>query len=389
RRSWLQRAPSSDIAFFNMVFETSQRVSQAKAQGYKKLVENAVTITPMHVRNSTTLQVTRVEYLAPARCVCVGKNGEWLVEYMGNVVAVIREQRVVWAAEFARDVRSAWWIGSHTVGVVTNAARGSGVLTLFVVDVSEARSDNGVEQLIGQLDLSVRDQPDMRAMHVAVQGSFVTCTVDGSSPDTSLLWYWRIDHSTQSKNRSVCVADCGPVGAECTHIVGLRWINSRVGLAATQSGGLWFSLDPQVRAHNVACNLQNLDTLSWRWQQSVIVANKQDMVPPSTPILCLPGPAGMSFYRLDTKISTSLCPQLVFPKNWVWLCASNMAYIILSPCRRKATVCKMPLGQPVYTVKLWELDKGADVIQDGWMVGDSMACALSTGTYLYFICFVW
>ncbi|KAJ2239185.1 hypothetical protein GGH97_005119 [Coemansia sp. RSA 475] len=370
-----------------MVFETSQRVSQAKALGYKELGENAVTITLMDVRNNTTFRVTRVEYLAPARSVCVSEDGARLVEYMGNVVAVSRAERVVWAAEFARDVRSVWWIGSHTVGVVTNAARGSGVLTLFVIDVSKATGDNGTERLIGQLDLSVRDQPDTRAIHVAVQGSLVTCTVDGSSPDTSLLWYWRIDHSTQSNSRSICVADCGPVGTECTSIVGLRWINSRVGLAATRSGGHWFSLDPQVRIHNIACNLQNLDTLSWRWQQSVIVANKQEVVPPDTPILCLPGPAGMSFYRLDTKTSTSLRPQLMFPKNWVWLCASHMAYVILSPCRRKATVCKMPMGQPVYTVKLCELDKGADVIQDGWMVGDEMACVLSTGTYLYFICF--
>ncbi|KAJ2135919.1 hypothetical protein IW136_004095, partial [Coemansia sp. RSA 678] len=380
RRSWLQRAPSSDIAFFNMVFETSQRVSQAKAQGYKELGENAVTITPMDVRNDTVLHVTRVEYLAPARSVCVSEDGARLVEYMGNVVAVLRAERVVWAAEFARDVRSVWWIDSHTVGVVTNAARGSGALTLFVVDVSEATGDNGTDRLIGQLDLSVRDQPDSRAIHVAAQGSLVTCTVDGHAPDTSLLWYWRIDHSAQRNSRSICVADCGPVGTECASIVGLRWVNSRVGLAATRSGGLWFSLEPQIRIHDVVCNLQNLDTLSWRWQQSVIVANKQEAVPPNTPILCLPGPAGMSFYRLDTKTSTSLRSQLMFPKNWVWLCASHMAYVILSPCRRKATVCKMPLGQPVYTVKLCELDKGADVIQDGWMVGDSMECVLSTGT---------
>ncbi|KAJ2525700.1 hypothetical protein GGH20_003845, partial [Coemansia sp. RSA 1937] len=87
-----------------MVFETSQRVSQAKALGYKELGENAVTTTPMDVRNNTTFRVTRVEYLAPARSVCVSEDGARLVEYMGNVVAVLRAERVVWAAEFARDV---------------------------------------------------------------------------------------------------------------------------------------------------------------------------------------------------------------------------------------------------------------------------------------------
>ncbi|KAJ2827182.1 hypothetical protein IWW50_002012 [Coemansia erecta] len=358
-----------------MVFETTHRITQRQTHthGYRELHEHLGNATLMHA--PTNVGVVRMEYPAPARSTSVGGEGEWLIEYTGNVVAVVQAQNVVWMGEFMRDVRAVWWVDSQTVGVVTGSAQ-PGVLALFVIDVSGARV--GEERLIANLELVVRDSRARGIAHVATQGAFIVCAVD--TPGGSLLWHWHIDVAEQS-GKLPCVVGSGQAGDECTGIVGLRWIGKALGLAATRSGGRWFALAPSMRVSDVACDLRALDTLSWRWQQSVIAVGSASSVPPDTPILCLPAPTGVSFYSLGAEGPPRILRlRQSFPVGWVWLCGSTTAYVILSPCRRKATVCCMPLSQQLYTVEI----HGADVIQDGWMLGDSTACALSTGASVYF-----
>ncbi|KAJ1732469.1 hypothetical protein LPJ61_002025 [Coemansia biformis] len=362
-----------------MVFETSQRASAAaKSQGYRELDRGAI------------------GSFCEARAVGLAGGGPPAVEAVcvdacaSNTVAVAGAHGVVWAAEFARDVRCAWWIDERAVGVLT-AAELHGALELFVVNVSlqDGAATPPVNRVCLQIDQMVGGPRSTPPLRVAAQGLHVVCTVAAAGPDTEALWYWRLDRgSTHGAEGAASVAESGWVRCEHPALVALCWIGPGAGLAATRDGGFWFVLTPHVQTAELACNLRRLDMLPWRWQEAVVAADT--LAPahrgpmPSRPVLCLPGPTGMSFYRLDaTSCAAALLVRRAFPAGWVWLCASTAAYVILSPCRHRATVCRMPSGEPLYTARLHPDASGDDVFQDGWMLGETFACALSTGTALF------
>ncbi|KAJ2770961.1 hypothetical protein IWQ57_002423 [Coemansia nantahalensis] len=407
-RPWLERASSSDMAFFNMVFETSQRVSAAaKSQGYRELdcrTVGSFGTADGHLAGTGSLAVEAVcidGVPAPPRNVVACPDraaARWLVECAANTVAVAGPQGVVWAAEFARDVRCAWWIDDDTIGVLA-AAEQHGTLELFAVDIPRQGSAAApsTTRLCLQVDRA-SDGPRSAPppLHVAAQGPHVVCTVAASdpAPNEAALWHWRLDRGPAQGAAAgpVRVAECGWVRPRHPPLLALRWIGAGVGLAATRDGGFWFGLAPQVQTADLACDLRCLDMLPWRWQEAVVAADALPLarlsLPPSRPVLCLPGPTGASFYRLDAATyDTALLARRAFPDGWVWLCASAAAYAILSPCRRQATVCRMPLGEPMYTVRIHASPDGdGDVVQDGWMLGDTPSCALSTGTGIFVVC---
>ncbi|PIA15554.1 hypothetical protein COEREDRAFT_87740 [Coemansia reversa NRRL 1564] len=385
-----------------MVFETSQHMSQIRSQGYIELDhQSAIVITETNVRSESQNEkddnkTVCLECLAsPPRNVmsCPDtKCHRWLIECMGNVVVITDTKKILWAAEFAREVRCVWWIDNNSIGVVSVADQiQQGILTLFVIDVSTI--DNKQQQSVIQLALSANTNARV-PLHVIAYNHHIVCAIPGESSDTSILWHWRINNTQQNDStvilRGVQVVESVQLGSEYSTVLGLRWIKGDIGIAATQTSVFWFTTGLYQRVVDVACNLQRLDMLSWRWDESIVAVDTKSIsnqcpVPPERPVLCLPGPTGMSFYELGVKgHPVPLRIRQTFPRGWVWLCASTTAYAILSPCRRMATVCRMPTGEKLYTVRIHPSNID-DIIQDGWLLGDSSACALSTGEMLYIV----
>ncbi|KAJ2157273.1 hypothetical protein GGF46_004619 [Coemansia sp. RSA 552] len=343
-RVWLQRAPSSDVAFANMVFETTQQLSGLRQRGYEEL--GALKSPVVNSGGALRWECTAVRNV-------VAESGSLLVEAGGNVVAVVSDTRVRWAFEWGRDVRCSWWIDSCLVGVLVGGEDASG-LALFVVDLEGKVRQTGLGTGLVQA--------------VIAQRQTVVCAVPGEQRDTLVLRLWHIEHKDQ-----VVAVDGGCLGGDCPLVVGLRWVAPGIGLAATQTGGVWFSTLPP---RTLPCDMCHVPTtLSWRWQESVVAVDFSSVWPPENPVLCLPGPTAMAFYRMDA-VGAKL-HQHAFPSGWVWLCASAQAFALLSPCRRQVTVCRMPKGERLYTLQT------QDPILDAWMMGS--LCAVSTGKALYIV----
>ncbi|KAJ1960369.1 hypothetical protein GGI12_003837 [Dipsacomyces acuminosporus] len=364
--AWLERAPSSDVAFSNMVFETSAQLSaNSLAKNHGAADAGGPDIVPIanakvEPQNEQTPKVLCLQCLSPIRKITAAPERmpsaeyesrtkyRWLAEHVTGSVSMVADQDgsvLGLSASFSGDLKCAWFVDHRTVGAVRTNANSEHKLQLSV-SLTDLLTNTQVTSEMESIP-SGNGQ-----ISVIAQGHYVVA-YSGGDPG---LKYWHIEHKPDDASSGLGILlKAGSFDSTKECVVDMRWVDVNIGIAFTRSSAFWFNV-LTGQATPLSRKLQSLpDTLSWRWQESVIAvtparngAGKASM--PTCPVLCLPSPAGMSFHLLETP-QTELKSR-PFDKGWVWLCGSVDAYVVLSPCRRKATVCKMPSGEPAYTVEL-------------------------------------
>ncbi|KAJ2489430.1 hypothetical protein IWW37_004002 [Coemansia sp. RSA 2050] len=389
-RRVLTREQSSDLAFLHTVLDATQRLVQQTAAASEGGVARVLD-TRLSGSGANRIKVDCVQCDVPARRVSVSRDGgRWAVEHMvGGHISVIRNGAAAAVAglQGATDVRCAWWIADSIVGVVA-VAPAADVLWVYAIDA--------LDGAVSRTELVVPARA--RIGPVVAQGSVMVC----ADSSTGALSLWDFDAVRGSRlGLSVARTGCIEGGPDGAVVVDLRWVEEGIGLAATRAGGaFWFDvrresshlrraplsrLEPGRR---LGAGLSAATVLSWRWQEAV-VAVAGNAFPPRCAALCLPSATGVAFHSIGESLEDSVVHTRTFERGWVWLCGSSMAYAVLSASRRQATVCRMPGGEPLYTL---ETGDGA-VIQDGWMMCAErngmavVACAISTGGMVYLLSF--
>ncbi|KAJ2759792.1 hypothetical protein H4S06_002054 [Coemansia sp. BCRC 34490] len=370
--------------------------------------------------------------VAPKR---IDVDGEYcVVEHAGGALSVVKYGgdalggRVVWThAVLLGDVVCAWWIERGVLGVVS--VRGSSGTVLrngtterrrtLVLCVADVRGADGSGRSTGSVAVEEHELCALVATDCSAHGwsgaaviaraTHVVCAAalssDADSSDAELR-SWFIAPGTQGRASRVVEA---PARALPGSVAALQWssgtngsggggVCTGLGIGADPGHAFWFSAREShcsVYACDVSCNLPPAVAPSWRWHAAVVVvASAATQLPPSLPVLCLPGPTGMAFYSLDTHERTKALASIhrtTFPSGWVWLCGTHSVFVILSPCRQVAAVCRMPLGERIFSIST----AGGGVIQDAWTVTDndngSCVCAVYVGDMIYrvdFSCFM-
>ncbi|KAJ2520984.1 hypothetical protein H4217_001692 [Coemansia sp. RSA 1939] len=382
------------------------------------------------------LRVLCIACTAAPRRIDVG--GEYcVVEHAGGALSVVKYGgdaiggRVVWThVVLLGDVVCAWWIERGVLGVVSirgssGTVLGNGTsgrqrtLVLCVADVRGAddsdRSTGSVA--VEEHELCALVETDCSAhgwsgATVIARATHVVCAAallsDADSSDAELR-SWSIVPGTQGRALRVVEA---PARALPGSVTALQWTSGTngssgggvctgLGIGADPKHAFWFSVREShcsVYVCDVSRNLPPAVAPSWRWHAAVVVvaaaASAVTQLPPNLPVLCLPGPTGMAFYSLDTHKGTKAPASIhrtTFPSGWVWLCGTHSVFVILSPCRQVAAMCRMPLGERIFSIST----AGGGVIQDAWAVTDndngSCVCAVYVGDMLYcvdFSCFM-
>ncbi|KAJ2823929.1 hypothetical protein FBU31_004129 [Coemansia sp. 'formosensis'] len=393
-RRALTRAPSSDLAFLNTVLDVTQKLSQQAAAPDNTDGGRVARVLDTRVSGSSAHRI-RVECVrcdVPARRASVSGDGSgWVIEHMaGGHITVIRDGVAVAVAGLrsASDVRCAWWITNTVVGVVA-VAPNADALWVYAIDTLDT---SGSAALRTELAVPAR----ARVGPVAAQGSIMVC----ADTATGALSFWNLEVVRGSRTGLGVVRTSRIEGAQDNAVVvDLRWVAEGVGLAATRAGAFWFDVRKESTrsrcaplswlqpGRRLSTGLSAATVLSWRWQEAV-VAVAGSSFPPRSAALCLPSATGMTFYSigepLDEADAAPVQHTRTFERGWVWLCGSSEAYAVLSASRQQATVCRMPGGEPLYTLETCD---GA-VIQDGWMMGTDgkcVACAISTGGMVYLL----
>ncbi|KAJ2598950.1 hypothetical protein GGF39_002433 [Coemansia sp. RSA 1721] len=353
----------------------------------------------------------RTKALAKRVVACPGgSSGCLLVEHVSGQLSLVRPGARHSTTLAVSDVVYAWWIDQNTVGVVSKSCLESGML-LYALDCSsdDALSEHVCEpsRAIARLDCDDKQQqgeqvgsrkslfsgsgPGISGPIVAGGDSIVFASSGG------FLRVWRINRNVSG----VCVSvTCDRIcldavlgGDQERIVVDLRWTAEGVGLGATRTRAFWFVLPTSGSPASVV-ECQGYRSLlpgmaSWRWDGSVIATTKTcRTLPPRDAMLCLPSPTGMSFYFLDRSGERPAMPvhTFAFPRGWVWLCGSDSVFVLLSPCRKKATVCRMPSGESIYTLNIGKNSNNDELIQDAWISDtESSGCVVSTGVAIYAI----
>ncbi|KAJ1666763.1 hypothetical protein IW140_002354 [Coemansia sp. RSA 1813] len=345
-------------------------------------------------------------------------NSFCVIEHAGDALSVIRFDgngldggQVVWAPTLPGDMLRTWWIDHGLLGIVssrTATALGTRVLVLCVLDVC---ADNAIvaEHELGELVVMDSALGWAEAMVIA-RGTHIACV---AAPDVGasggVLRSWTISpearhRGAQKAQRMVRVTE-SPTRTIGGRVLDLRWIDCEegsigLGICAQPEHTFWFAVGKNqctVYPHDMSRILPPVMP-SWRWHAAVVAAGSPSMasgvvglrLPPERPVLCLPGPTGTVFYSLDahatsaTAAAAAVGPVAVhktrFPRGWVWLCGTPKVCVILSPCRQMAAVCRMPLGERLFTVRT----TGA-VIQDAWIATSADVCAVSAGDMLHLV----
>ncbi|KAI9504765.1 hypothetical protein BX070DRAFT_119345 [Coemansia spiralis] len=363
-RAWLERAQSSDVGFSNMAFDGAVQPSEAPADKKHSDSNNArivdVSVQQVAGRPGGQPTVVCMECTVPAKRVMASATHSLIEHTNGMLTVVSQEHSVVWAGTLG-DTRCAWWLDSGLLGVVAvRPARplGESRCVLSVVDIYGAA--------VGHAELC--EWPEATVV-AAAQDTKLVCVVGDGSQGT--LRSWHIDAHCGAAGVTV-VATAAPE-LKVPVVTDLRWVGHQglaIALQAAQS--FWLTLAKsrcEVRPAQMSPTLPPLMP-SWRWREAVVAGSS------SGPILCLPSPATAVFYHLSkgTKLNT-----IRFSRGWAWLCGSPAAFVLLSPCRRKAAICRMPLGRRLFTVATH-----SQAIQDAWMLGPT-ACCISAGSTLYLI----
>ncbi|KAJ1937663.1 hypothetical protein GGF37_005111, partial [Kickxella alabastrina] len=432
RRPWLVRAQSSEILFFNTVLETSQQLSQqSSASGHSESTtlraDQLLKISDTHIEMEGTRNAVGEERLwvvcalssVPAKRVMAmpGSGLDWIVEHVSGQASVLGQasafgqtgdagQAKVGCLLLGSSVVCSWWMDPWTVGVVTRDDSG---MLLFVIDfpaaVAAAAEDCGrlpychADRAVARLGPVESSQEPALGLSGACIGAATGPTIARGNHIVQamggVLKTWRIDRRANGGKVSVirdeaCLAESILGGQD---VIDLRWTGDGVGLGATRSRAFWFSL-PATGGRTVCIvPCDSYDRLlpgmaSWRWGESVVATAPCDKreLPPQGALLCLPSPTGVSFYSSEgQQAGVEPVYTQMFSKGWVWLCGSETAFVTLSPCRQMATVCRMPMGEPLYTLRVHDRAGGKQLIQDGWMTGVGAGCAISTGSALYLV----
>ncbi|KAJ2462882.1 hypothetical protein GGI03_004198 [Coemansia sp. RSA 2337] len=355
-RRVLTRAPSSDLAFLNTVLDVTQKLSQQTeataetTEGVARVLDTRVSGTSAH-----KIKVECVQCDVPARRVSVsGAGSGWTIEHMvGGHISVIRDGAAAAGLRGASDVRCVWWITDSVVGVVA-VAPAANVLWAYAIDGFDTSAAPRTE-----LAVPAR----ARVGPVAAQGSVIVC----ADSSTGALSFWALEVVRgRQTGLGVVRTGCIESAQENSVVVDLRWVAEGVGLAATRAGAFWFdvrreSARPRCAplswlqpGRRLSAGLSAATVLSWRWQEAVVAVAGNDF-PPRSAALCLPSATGVTFYSIGEPVGEAeLAPvqhTRTFERGWVWLCGSLEAYAVLSASRQQATVCRMPGGEPLYTLE--------------------------------------
>ncbi|KAJ2390278.1 hypothetical protein GGI23_005652 [Coemansia sp. RSA 2559] len=307
-----------------------------------------------------------------------------VVEHAEGALSVIRFDgdalvggQVVWAQTLPGDILRAWWIECGLLGVL----RSAGLLVLSVVDVC---ADNAiaVEHRLA----------DLGAPAAIARGTHIACVV--APPEVGAPWVlrsWAISPAKQQSPRRMVQVVESPACTLPGRALDVRWIGDEgpvgLGIGAQPEHTFWFAASMGQCSVCPSDMSQSLPPVapSWRWHAAVVATGASrtaaPTLPPEKPILCLPGPAGSVFYSLDARKGPHAVHKTRFPRGWVWLCGSRSVFVILSPCRRMAALCRMPLGARLVTVHTSVL------IQDAWIAASGDVCALSAGDMLHLVHF--
>ncbi|KAJ2743346.1 hypothetical protein GGI20_003807 [Coemansia sp. BCRC 34301] len=385
-RRVLARAPSSDLAFLHAAMEVTHKLAQQA--GNTQSSEGMVRVPSTRVSGSGAhrIKVECVQCDAPPRRVSASAGG-WAVEHQASGhVSVIHNGLATTAALCgATDTRCTWWLNDHLVGVVS-VAPAANSLWVYVIDSS---SD------VQRTELEVPTHGKVGP--VAAQGSVVVC----ADAAMGALSFWDLEAVGGSGRAGLGVVRSGCIEG-VSEVVDLRWVADGVGLAATRAGAFWFDVRKEAGSRRCAplswlqpggrliAGLSAATVLSWRWKETVVAVAGADF-PPRSAALCLPSATSMTFYDIgEAKTEDDAGPgsrqhTRALESGWVWLCGSERAYAVLSSSRQQATVCRMPGGEPLYTLETCD---GATIL-DGWMlsVAGGIACAISTGGMVYLLTF--
>ncbi|KAJ2854192.1 hypothetical protein J3B02_002795 [Coemansia erecta] len=352
----------------------------------------------------------RTKVLAKRVIACTdGSETKWLVEHVSGQLSLIKLDAnclPTTTTLVASDVVYAWWIDQNTIGVVAKCCLENGIFLYAIDCTSNINLSNYFcesKSAITRLDCEDKD----KEQQVCRKSLFLESAISGPmlakgdslvcAMPNGFLRVWRINRDISGKRyvSATCDQICLSIvlkGDQEKVVIDLKWTSESVGMGATRTRAFWFTLATSGSpASVVECQGYNRllsGMASWRWGGSVVATAKgcRRTLPPKDAMLCLPSPTGMSFYLLD-KIEQSSIPvySFSFPRGWVWLCGSDSAFVLLSPCRKKATVCRMPSGRSIYTLNVDQQHcNSQELIQDAWMAGSqSTGCAISTGTAIY------
>ncbi|KAJ2507793.1 hypothetical protein IWW47_000937 [Coemansia sp. RSA 2052] len=392
-RRVLTRAPSSDLAFLHAALEVTQKLVQQtgsvhSSDGVARVLETRVSGSGTH-----RIRVDCVQCESPPRRVSASPDG-WVVEHWASGRVSIFRNGAMMAARLdgASDVRCSWWLSDCVVGVVA-AAPAADALWVYAID------DSGDAQRT-ELAMPARG----KVGPVAAQGSVVVC----ADAATGALSFWDLEVVRGGGRTGLGVVRSGCIeSAPEAQVVHLRWVTDGVGLAATQAGAFWFDVRKEAGSRGCAplswlqggrrlvAGVAAATVVTWRWKETVVAVVAGTGFPPRSAALCLPSASSMTFYdigepRADGGEAGRQQQQQQymrkFEAGWAWLCGSEKAYAVLSSSRQMATVCRMPGGEPLYTL---ETRDGA-IIMDGWMMsvaGGGIACAISAGSMVYLLSF--
>ncbi|KAJ1903980.1 hypothetical protein LPJ81_002765 [Coemansia sp. IMI 209127] len=398
RRTWLERAQSSDVVFFNMAFESAAALVAQSTEASSKAVPHApsdasrASVVSVHVEHRGTTKSSQIRpSVACIACtarkidVAIGDPYSFcVVEHAEGALSVIRFDgsalvggQVVWAQTLPGDILRAWWIECGLLGVL----RSTGMLMLSVVDVC---ADNAIA-----VDHRLAD---LVAPAAIARGSHIACVV--APPEVGSPWVlrsWAISPTKQQSPHRVVQVVESPACTLPGRVLDVRWIGDEgpvgLGIGAQPEHTFWFATSIgqcSVCPSDMSRSLPPV-VPSWRWHAAVVATgasgNAAPTLPPERPVLCLPGPAGSVFYSLDARKGLHVVHKTRFPRGWVWLCGSHSVFVILSPCRRMAALCRMPLGARLVTIHTSVL------IQDAWIAASGDVCALSAGDMLYLVHF--
>ncbi|KAJ2559936.1 hypothetical protein EV175_000049 [Coemansia sp. RSA 1933] len=359
RRAWLDRTQSSDVVFFNMAFDTAHKGS-----------------------GSQQLHVSCIECATAPTSIDIDGGGFSVVEHTGGTLSVIGAEHLIeWKPPTGDTMIRAWWISRGLLGIaVGRCANAQRRLVLYIINVCSTAEP-------AEHDLGIVESADCT---VIARDAYIVCVAAGE------LRSWTIGSHTEG---SVQVTGAPP-RAVPGRVLDIRWIGQDregppMGLAigAQPQHSFWFSVSLGQCSTHVHDMSQSIPPVvpSWRWHAAVVVTNESrdgaSLLPPTQPILCLPGPASTVFYSLHTAAAAAeggpcALHKTRFLRGWVWLCGTSRVFVILSPCRQMAAVCRMPLGERLFTLRA-----DGECIQDAWVVGASSVCAIAAGSMLYLVDF--